>query len=884
MNITFSKKIMHKEKIKYLRIVCASAISLFLIGTAFGQKSMSSNGSASNATSSIGFSSEPKIISGGTFAIPSWIIKKGLEGSVTLSVDIDQNGKVERRSLVSATHSVFDSIALASIKNLVCAPAFEQGKAAPSTISLKIAFFPDSMVAASREISPDIEGVVVDKSGKKPVPNAIVNIEFTDTVSDPDIAIGFSRYLTMVGKLPNQKHSRGMLSTKTDSAGRFAFRLLPFCPAKIAVLADGYAIADFYEHPKPEIKLMVRYFLNLISLDLARFDSTNIINVYGRAPASREKIDVERTELTRGLTHSASKLLLSQSTIRQMPEGPSALLVRSGSPFDNRYLIAGVPFLAPFHFGGYPYGDIDGMMISALSDIKVTVNDIAGRYKDVSGALIEANPGIYRPANPNLIPRPELAIDYGFLGCDMMLSTPTDKNGKDVLQIGCTAPDQYLLKWLYAAYEVSNEAELGLGQPIDYLNFTVNDSKRIGSLQFDSFGWFAYDFYENDQNFPWGMGSMTIHPVDRENLAITCGGSHQYFVKGKRVCHNAFLTKTYLTNGTLEFKNGGIPVASAVANVSCRFDGQEWKGSVEQRDWRGIPVNYLRNGKEADLQVQGGIEQEFGKFLKVRAQALGGGVIHDKVPDAFIDGGFSLLWNLGDIQTELNAGRVTSRPDIRGLPDSAFRMLKLHSYLLSLPLHYRNSVGIQIGIQPYLRYQDKCPRMNPLSNIWDSSTTPLFARGVDFDASAQVFENLSLNGVVNIEDAKRIGALQGSIYEWNIPWSLRGAVHYSFLRKKFHVYLDYVLTNGMPYFDFSENAYSYLPTYSRADLSVQYRTLVLKHRYLTRYDCYFNIRNFSERVNTPNIRDYYWDNSMKKKPIYLSPWFFDLGVRVGFRL
>jgi TonB family protein len=874
---------MCKEKIKFLRIVCASAISLFLTGTAFGQKSMSSNGSASNATSSIGFSSEPKIVSGGAFAIPSWIIKKGLEGTVTLSVDIDHSGKVERSAIVNATHSVLDSIAMSSIKNLVCTPAFEQGKAVPSTISLQIGFIPDSMVAASRTISPDIEGIVLDKSSKKPVPNAIVNIEFTDTISDHDIAIGFSRYLTMVGKLPNQKHSRGMLSTKTDSAGRFAFRLLPFCPAKIAVLADGYAIADFYEHPKPEIKLMVRYFLNLISLDLVRFDSTNIINVYGRAPASREKIDVERIELTRGLTHSVSKLLLSQSTIRSMPEGPSALLVRSGSPFDNRFLIAGVPFLAPFHFGGYPYGDIDGMMISALSDIKVTINDIAGKYADVSGALIEASPGIYRPANSNLIPRPELAIDYGFLACDMLLSVPTDKNAKDVLQIGCTFPDQYLLKWLYGAYNINNEAKLGLGQPFNYYNATVTDSKKIGQLQFDSFGWFAYDFYENNQNFPWGMGSVTIHPVDKENTALNFGGSHQYFAQGKRVGNNAFLTKTFLTNGTMDFKRDSIQVASAIAEVNCRFNGQDWNGTVEQRDPKGLPFNLSREGKEVDLQAQGSIEKEFGKF-KIRAQALGNGALYNKVPDAFIDGGVSLLWNLGDFQPAFNVGRITSRPDVRGLPDSTFRMQQLHSTIMSLPLNYRNSNGIEIGIQPYLRYQDKCPRMNPLLNIWDSSTTPFFARGVDFDAEAPIFENLSLNGIVNIEDAWRIGASQGSIYEWNVPWSFRGGVHCSFFHKALHVYLDYVLTKGMPYFDFSENTYSYLPTYSRADLSIQYRTLVIKHRYLTRYDCYFNIRNFSEQVNRPNIRDYYWDYYMNKQPIYLSPWFFDAGVRVGFRL
>ena len=860
----------------YVALRIVGIVVLIRMG-AFAQKNAPPVNPVSNATSSVGFSSEPKIISGINPAIASWIIKKGLWGSVTLSVDIDRNGAVERSALITATHSILDSIALASIKNLVCTPAFEQGKAVPSTVSLQISFIPDSMVAACRTLSPDIEGVVLDKNDKRPIPNAIVNIEFTDTAADPDIALGFNKYLALIGKLPTQKYDRGMLSTTADGAGRFGFRLLPFCPAKIAVLADGYSIADFYEHPKPEITLMVRYFLNTRTQDTARFDSTNVINVYGRAPASRETINVERTELSRGLTHSISKLLLSQATIRQMPEGSSALLVRSGSPYDNRYLIAGVPFLAPFHFGGYPYGDVDGMMISALSDIKVTVNDIAGRYADVSGALIEADPGIYRPAGAGLIPRPELAVDCGWLGYDMLLSAPNDKSGKDVLQIGYTYSDSYFLKWLYGYYAINNIAALDLGQPESYFNVTINDSKRIGPFRFDSFGWFADDSYENQASaYPFGAGSVTVHPVDRDNLSLTCGGSHQYFAKGKRVGNNVFLTKSFLSNGSIDFKNDSIPVESAVGKVGCRVDYQTWNGSVEQNN----SLARSCTAKEADIQVRGSIEKEFGAF-RTRLQVLGDAVAYQKVPDAFVDGGFSVLWNCGDVQTELNAGRVTSRPDIRGLPDSAFRMQKLHSYLVSIPVHYRNSSGVEIGIQPYLRYEDKCPTMDPLENIWDASLTPLFARGVDVNGEAPILENLSINGVINLEDAKRIGASDGSIYEWNVPWSLRSGIHCSFLHKALHVYLNYVLTNGMPYFDFNERTYRYLPTYTCTDLSVQFRTLVLKHRYLTRYDCYFGVRNL---FNQLNVRDYYWDLAMDKMPVYLCPFYFDAGLRAGFRL
>ena len=317
-----------------VRIVYLMLLTTFVVdGYASVKKTISTTTSASNSTSSVGFSSEPKILSGDIVAFPAWVIKKGLGGTVTLAIDIDQNGKVEKRVLTGFTHTVLDSIALASINNIVCSPAFELGKAAASTVSLSIEFIPDSMVLASRTVEPDIEGVVLDKTSKKPLVHAIVNMEFVDTLRDPDIAIGFGRYLELIGNLPKQKYIHGVLSTTTDASGRFSFRLLPFCPAKIAVLADGYEIAHFYEYPKPDKKLSVSYFITTIDHDTMQDDSSNIIKVYGHTPAQREMIHVERSEYARGLSHSASKLLLSQTTIRQMPEGCSALLVRAGSPF-----------------------------------------------------------------------------------------------------------------------------------------------------------------------------------------------------------------------------------------------------------------------------------------------------------------------------------------------------------------------------------------------------------------------------------------------------------------------------------------------------------------------------------------------------------------------
>lgn len=193
---------------------------------------------------------------------------------------------------------------------------------------------------------------------------------------------------------------------------------------------------------------MVKYLLAGTSSSSPTFDSSNTVTVFGRdVPGAA--VNVERQELSSGLTHYLSKIILTQVTVRQVPESGSSLLVRSASPFDNHYLLAGVPFLAPYHFGGSPYADIDGTMISSLKDVTVNVDRVAGRYLDVSGALIEANPGICRPADRLLTRRPELSADISIMSQDFLLSLPEGKDNDDFFQLGFTWADAYDIRWLY---------------------------------------------------------------------------------------------------------------------------------------------------------------------------------------------------------------------------------------------------------------------------------------------------------------------------------------------------------------------------------------------------------------------------------------------------
>jgi hypothetical protein len=832
-----------------------------------------------NTLSAVGFSSEPKLISGKIIEVPAKILKGGFEGAVSLEAQIDQNGKVEKCKINTGANKLLDSLVLAFAPQFLFSPAFEKGKSIHSAILLQIGFNRDSILENSKNAPAELEGILLDKNADKPINGAEVRLQFLDSTSDSDITIGFSRYVEMIGRIPVQRYDGGFLCAKTNGNGRFAFRLLPSGPVGLSIIMDGKIIGQLSERPRTGHGLFVNYFIEQSNRPPSFSDSFAMITVYGRQQ-EKSIVHLERQQVSTGLTHYLSKIILTQSTIRQIPEAASALLVRSASPFDNRYFIAGVPMLAPFHFGGSPHADIDGLMISTLNKINVRVDDNAGCAIDAGGALIEASPGFYRFADAKLRKRPEVAFDWNEIGMNAIVSIPTNKKERDYVQFGYTFGNDFGLKWLNLAYQNPNDS-LGLGAPKVYRDYSLNAANTYGPLRFDSFVWLALDDYAS-QKIPWGTASVRVHPKNSETQSILVGGSRQYFRTGKRVGNNAFSNTVYLTNAELEGSIDSI-VKSEIMNVNldCRIERQQWHGSLTQRDPLGQNLSNYAHGEETGAHIHGYIWKDLGAF-RASSNLLFSGILYGNSPDLLFDAGFSFLFDSPLFQGGLHVGRVTSRPDIRGLPDSLFRRKQLHSYIASLPLSFNSGIVAKISVQPYLRVQDNCPRMDPLKSIWDTSaTTPVFAQGVDIDAQIQAFQWMALHGICNLLNTHRLTGSGDSIYEWNVPWTLRGGLHVTFFHQKAHLYLDYIASKGLPYFDFNEKRYCPIRNYSRFDISLQYRNPIVRHRYFTRYDAYFNITN---TVDAINVRDYYWDSTMHRRPIFLGPILMDIGLRAGFRL
>jgi TonB family protein len=824
---------------------------------------------------------EPYLISGDKIEYPPSLLKKRIQGTITVEVDISAGGTVEKCTLKRSLHPLLDSIVRTAIFGSRFSPAFDRGSPVPSTLVFQIPISPDSMLSTSSYRNAELEGMVIDKDSRNPVQGAVVNLQYSDTISDTLLSDHFTDYMEIIGRIPGQTFKQGIMSVTTDSSGRFAFKLLPDGVVTIAVLAKSFSIKHFTESIETGKNKNVHYFIDPFAEEI---DSGYQINVYGKDTSGREEIHLEKQQYSSGLTHYLSRILLTKATIQQVSQSGSSLLVRSGSPFDNCYLVAGIPMPAPFHFGGYPYADIDGIMLSALSNVNVTVNHIAGAFPNVSGALIEADPGIYRPAPSKLKRRPELSVDFSTISQDFLLSFPLRK--QDFIQIGVTRCEDYSLKWLRAAYNIHPDAGIGIAPPETFGNVTLTGKMLVGKIQTEYFSWFSYDKYlstfESEKSlYPWGMASIKMYPSQQKNFTITAGGGHQYFADGIRMGLNSFLKTTNLSNGILSVAYDSLKTAVVNANLSGDISYSKWNGNVKQRDRNGIDTFINEHGNNLIFDCRTKIFKQFGS-MEVSSNALFAGTDYGDKPEFYIDAGASLLWKSTLLNAEFNIGKITSHPDFRGLPDSYYRKRQSVAYVISTLLEFKWKDCLMTGLQPYVRYQKNVPRMEPVLKIWNpSSATSLKAAGIDGEFEVKPFKWLDLNGAANFSTAHR-GKSNDTIYEWNIPYALRGRATVKLYHNLLFFYLEGKSSKGLPYFNFAENRYKRLPDYRRFDFSVQYRSPIFKHRYFSRYDVYFRTSSILSRHSAGA---YYWDEKMTETSIPLSgPTYTEIGVRLGFRL
>jgi hypothetical protein len=822
----------------------------------------------------------PSLVTNPYQFVPADAIRKGLEGLIRAEVFINESGIVERCSVLTSGSSFTDSITACVLQKCNFTPAISNNQTVSSSIDIELLYSPDSLIPLFSTVVPVVSGRVITKKNDKPLKNVVVTIQYSDTTEDHSLEIPFTKFCTTIGKIPGQHFENSLFSTKTDSIGRFCFRLLP----------QGHFTLRAYNQKNEQLQIDTSFIGNqelkllFFSEDFGESDNEYEIEIVGKN-AGKKVIDISEIEISRGMTHSIIEILKDQPSIRTSSQSKAKMIVRSASPYDNLYYIAGVPFYSPYHFGGYSYGEIDGIMINTLNKISVETDELAGRYPSVSGVLVKADPGINR-AHGKRKSRPELNIELGSSGIDFIGSI---KPKTRAYQIGISAPNSYSLEAFKYKNILSNDALLGIGFPATFSNLTFTAQSSGKSVNESFFSWLSFDaFFTYGEEFsfkehlrPWGMASYSLSSTGKLNWDFSLGGSHQYFSDGKRVGRNAYLTVATISNGALTFNVDEIHFGDITLDMEIRGEGRRWRGDVKQRDIQGDPDSFTDISEEGLVSFHGGLTKNFGDLL-LKANLLVSSTIFESEPVFAADPGIFLTYQPENWDVGFNIGKVTSYPDFRGIPDKSFRKKMISSVVSSMPFHFNKLSKIIIGFQPFARWQDLCPQMDPEKFIWDTAaTTKLLAKGVEASCEVQLAPWISLNTNVNITDAQRKKHGNNYIYEWESPYAVTCGSHLTFLKERLHTYLSWQKRSGTFYYDFSTSQYKRLMPFDDYSISFQLRNKVTKERFFTRFDGYVTVENF---LDFPSIRNYYWDKENNKIPIISDRLFFHFGLKAAFRL
>ncbi len=821
----------------------------------------------------------PSLISNPYQFIPEDVLRKGVDGTVRAEVFISATGEAEQCSILVPLSPYADSITVQSLRKCQFTPATSDGNPVPSAIELELLFNPDSLVHLYRNVEPVIRGRIISRKNDHPQPGIIVTVQFLDSTEDRSLQVPFTKYCSVVGMIPGQHYENALFSTVTDSSGFFNFRLLPqghFTLRATDSKNEQTEIDTAYKGTQP-IKLW------LYAEDFGEINNQYEIEVTGKNDFNKT-IDLQEQQISSGMTHSVGEILKSQQSIRSSSQSKAKMVVRSASPYDNQYLIAGVPFYSPYHFGGYSYGEIDGLMINTLNKISVHTDDLAGRYPTVSGVMVIADPGIDRTATKRKT-RPELSIELGSTSIDFLASI---KPKTRAYQLGITVPNSYLLDAYQYKNHLDRDAMQGIGLPNTFTNLTFTAQSKGSVVNESFFSWLAYDTYSPNGEFtfkehlkPWGMASYTISSATNHNWDLSFGGSHQYFADGKRIGSDAFLTLATISNGIITFTIDEIPLSIVDLDIEFRGEGRQWRGSVKQRDPDGDPFSLITTSEEAHLSLHGGLTKKTGDLI-FKANLLASSTFFETEPVFTIDPGILFAYQPENWDLGISVGKVTSYPDFRAIPDNSFRKTKLTTAVATLPFHYNVDEKLKFGLQPFARWQDKCPQMDPRKFIWDTTkTTALLAEGTEMACEFQAASWITLSTNLILTNADRIKHDKEFAYEWESPYTVSCNAHLTLMKQRLHTYIYWQKRSGTRYWDFDSNQYRRLMPFDDYSVSFQLRNKVYNERFFTRYDGYVTVENF---LDFPSIRNYYWDKENHKTPIISDRLFFHFGVKAAFRL
>lgn len=280
---------------------------------------------------------------------------QGLQGEVTLVLEIDRTGKVTKATVAKPLGHGFDEAAQAAALGFEFEPATRDGKPIPVRIEYHYRF------------------TLTEKPSEAPVPTT-GNIGGTLRISGPDLPLaGASVVITG----PDGKE----LQTQTDEGGKWHFEGVPPGAYRVQLSADGFSPFGVTEQVEAGQATDVTY-------RLAPAVTGIEVTVRGELPPREvTKRTIERREMSRipGTSGDALRSIQSLPGVARPPGLAGLLIIRGSGPQDTQVFVDGASVPLIYHFGGLS----SAIPTELLDKIDFYPGNFSARYGQVMGGIVD---------------------------------------------------------------------------------------------------------------------------------------------------------------------------------------------------------------------------------------------------------------------------------------------------------------------------------------------------------------------------------------------------------------------------------------------------------------------------------------------------------------
>ncbi|MBD3240933.1 MAG: TonB family protein, partial [Chitinivibrionales bacterium] len=312
---------------------------------------------------------------------PASVYGEGMEGTVVMELLVSDSGTVDSAVVRQGVHPTLDSNAVAAARQFVFTPAIAGGDSVPVFLTYEYRF-------SLREVVEEVEeyvnfsGELIERGTRQPIADALVVLQFADTLADTTLEVPFGVYLERLGRFDGQYVEEGRLVTVSDSTGAFSFTSLPAGPIEVTIPVAGYE--EFYQTEDIGYgeATEVTYYLRRVSYSDFEF------TVYGKKEekeVSRRTLTLSEVKKIPGIGGDAVKVVQALPGVARPTFGTAGVVVRGAPTSNSKFLLDGIEIPLLFHFGGVKstyYSD-------ALEQVDFYPGGFGTRYGGVLGGVVE---------------------------------------------------------------------------------------------------------------------------------------------------------------------------------------------------------------------------------------------------------------------------------------------------------------------------------------------------------------------------------------------------------------------------------------------------------------------------------------------------------------